>query len=259
LIFSGGDSDENINISNSLVFRTSQYRYKVRKNEIIMPPIADDLLGDRTLEFREKSEKAIVGFCGWASILDMSRAIKEYLKLSRLILKSFNDKKALLHKRGLLFRIEAIKYLSRSSLVKTNFIIRKSFSGNEKTIELDPAQAREEYIKNIEESDFSLAIKGDGNYSIRFYEILSLGRIPVLINTDCILPNEDIIDYSKFVLKVDYRNINNLDAIISDFHKKMSKDDFFTMQSSAREAYENHLRIDKYFDFVLKKEFLERF
>ncbi len=250
IIFSYGDSDEYIDVPNSIIFRTSQYGYKIQENEEIMPAIADDLLHDNQLTFRTKGDRPIVGFCGWAGFESPTRALREYLKLFILNLKSLWNLNYKAHKRGLMFRREAIKFLGLSALVLTNFIIRKSFSGNEKTIELDPEQARMEYIKNIKDSDFSLAIKGDGNFSIRFYEILSLGRIPIFVDTDSVLPLENIVRYDEFMVRVNYKNIKNIDKVISDFYKNLSSEDFIIMQKNAREAFDSYLRIDKYFDYV---------
>ncbi|MSR73105.1 hypothetical protein EXS61_00640 [Candidatus Parcubacteria bacterium] len=46
LIFAYGDSDEEINIPNSIIFRMSQYAGKKRGNEIIMPAYVEDLGSD---------------------------------------------------------------------------------------------------------------------------------------------------------------------------------------------------------------------
>ena len=56
-------------------------------------------------------------------------------------------------------------------------------------------QLRFEFIRNILSSDYTLCFRGSGNYSLRFYETLCLGRIPLFINTDCKLPFEDEINW----------------------------------------------------------------
>lgn len=48
-------------------------------------------------------------------------------------------------------------------------------------------------ITDIQNADFILSVKGDGSFFCRFYEALSLGRIPFFIDTDCILPFENMI------------------------------------------------------------------
>ena len=252
IIFSYGDSDANINVSNSIIFRTSQYAYKKKPNEIIMPAIADDLLGERGLILRNRSSKPVVGFCGWAEYESLYRRFIENIKL-------LSTKNSGFRKRGLLFRIEAIKYLSKSNLILHNFIIRDSFSGNEKTRKLNLEIARAEYVENITDSDLSLAVKGDGNFSIRFYEILSLGRIPLFVDTNSTLPLEDVVDYDSFILKVDSKNIKEIAKLCREFYDKMSQSEFIEKQQKARGIFETYLRADKYFAYTLTSEFLKKY
>lgn len=252
LIFCYGDSDSDINIPNGIIFRTSQYAYKRKTNEIIMPAIADDLLGGEQITVRNKSLKPVVGFNGWANYESFYRRIIENIKL-------LSKKNSGFRKRGLMFRIEAIKYLSKSNSISQNFIILNSFSGNEKTRKIDPDILRRQYIKNILESDLCLAVKGDGNFSIRFYEILSLGRIPLFVDTDSTLPLEDIVDYKSFIFRVDSKNIKEIAQLCREFYDKMSESEFKEKQQKARLAFENYLRADKYFAYTLTSEFLKKY
>lgn len=260
LVFCYGDSDADINIPNSIIFRTSQYEYKKKPNEIIMPAIADDLLEGRELTFRKKGDKPVVGFCGWADYGSFHRQVVENIKKFILLVKSIVlDKNFFFHIRGIMFRIKIINILTRSKFISTNFIVRDSFSGNEKTRKLSMENARVEYVENILNSDLSLAIKGDGNFSIRFYEILSLGRIPVLLDTNCILPLEDVVDYKSFILRIDISDIQNTSEIISDFYRSLNFDDFVRKQKNSRDAFSNFLRADKYFEYVLTKDFIKKY
>ena len=100
-------------------------------------------------------------------------------------------------------------------------------------------------------SDFVLCPKGDGNYSVRFYEALSLGRIPILIDTDMVLPLEETLDYSKFILRVDHADMHRLEDIVADFYEALSNEEFQAMQMEAREAFATHLRYDSFFNTAL--------
>ncbi len=246
IIFSTNDSTSYINIPNSIIFRMSQYLSRKKDNEIIMPAYSTDLSYGNEIMYREKRKIPIIGFCGWASVNGLFNKIIFWFK-NTFILKGT-------HRLGLYFRIKMIKLLNKSKLVKNNFIIRSSYSANKNTISIDPIKARHEYIENIKDSDFVLAPKGDGNFSVRFYEILSLGRIPILIDTDCPLPLDKDIDYSKFIIKVSYKDIKNIDKIISDFYDKISNEEWINMQRRAREAFEKYLRIDSFFRFIFTKD-----
>lgn len=253
IIFSYGDSSEPINVPDSIIFRSSQYKTSLKKNEIIMPAIADDLLSGRSLSVINKKSIPRVGFCGWADF-DSS-----WLKLKQRIKSFGNFFGNSARRKGILFRMDVLERLEKSKSVISNFIIRDSFTGNEKTRKGDFGDLRKEFINNILESDFSLAMKGDGNFSIRFYEILSLGRIPLFVDTDSVLPLEDVIDYSEFIVRVDHKDIKNIDKIIYNFYEKLTDSKFIEMQKNARSTFETYLRIDKYFDLALSRAFLKKY
>lgn len=250
LIFTHSDYDQEIKLPNAIVFRISQYGYKKKANEILMPPYAEDLLGSAPLSIRHKQpEKLVIGFCGWANLTNMRDKVGYYVKLSTHVAKQFltGNQQMAVRRSGIWFRKKALKVLQKSSRVRTNFLIRDSFSGHRFTMKLDPIIARQEYISNMLNSDLALAVKGGGNNSLRFYEALSLGRVPLLLDTDCILPLADIINYKEFVLFVDFRELDKIDVIAADFYQKLSAEDWLEMQTKARAAFVNYLRIDSFF------------
>lgn len=251
LVFFPGDSDVEVPIPGSIVFRNSQYRHKLKDNEIVMPAYAVDLGKKYGLAERRKEALPVVGFCGWASY----KTPKEWVSYGIFnFLESVMGKPV--KKKGLYFRRRALDILKKSPKVLTNFIIRSSYSGNSKTLTVDPVQARDEYVKNIKNSDFTLSPKGDGNFSVRFYESLSLGRIPLLIDTDCPLPLEDDINYDDFILRVDHSDIANLSERVSEYYNSLAPEAYIQKQKRCREVFEKYLKIDVFFRHVLTKEFL---
>jgi hypothetical protein len=110
---------------------------------------------------------------------------------------------------------------------------------------------REEYIQNIVNSDFVLAPKGDANFSSRFYETLSLGRIPVLIDTDMVLPFADAIAYDEFVVRVPFADIAHTGDYILKFYESHSDAEWQEAGKKARAAYEQYLRFDRYMNRAL--------
>jgi hypothetical protein len=73
---------------------------------------------------------------------------------------------------------------------------------------------------------------------------MALGRIPVILDTECNFPFSDKIDYTSFALIVDFRDIKKLPELIAEFHKNISPERFEQMQKNAREAYINYFRVD---------------
>ena len=255
LVFAGGDLEVEVSIPNCVVFRNSRYRSTLQRNDIIMPTYAEDLGGLYGVDLRNKvgDRKPVVGFCGWAGFSTTKQIIKTHIKDVIVFVKGvwLGQKNIAAHKNGVFIRKRVLGILGKTPQVITNFIIRTSFSSNKNTIELDPEIARREYIDTLKESDLGLAVRGDGNYSIRFYEILSLGRIPLYIDTDAPLPLESYINYKDFVVYVPVKDIKNIGIYIEDFWKDLTNEEFILMQKKARDAFVTYLKFDRFLRFSL--------
>ncbi|PIR53735.1 hypothetical protein COU75_04450 [Candidatus Peregrinibacteria bacterium CG10_big_fil_rev_8_21_14_0_10_42_8] len=251
LVFWHGDSDKPLFLPNAIVFRTSQYGYKQQINEVMMPAYAEDLLHGELRVRPKRNEKPVVGFCGWADYKNTKNRIGTTLKNTAVdALRLSGNHNIGARKKGITLRMQAIDQLQKSRDIETNFIIRSSYSGNSKTIKTDVEQTRKEYIHNMIDSDYALVVKGDGNYSYRFYEALSLGRIPVLLDTDCLLPLEDVINYDECVLRVDFKNVAQLGRIIAGHYASLLPEDFVTMQRKARYIFETYLSTKSYLRYI---------
>lgn len=183
------------------IFRHSTYRSTIQSQDIVLPTLTEDR-GREGIVVRMKRPVPRVAFCGMGGFSSPRTRLSYVLKNIRYSLESLVYPVALARRLGVYWRRAAMHACERSPLVQTDFIIRRSFSGSRTTIELDPEQARREFLDNIIGADFVLAPKGDGNYSNRLLETLSLGRIPVLIDTDTVLPFEEEIDYAKILVRV---------------------------------------------------------
>ncbi len=254
-LFIGGDLAHKTHLRREHVvaFKGTEYRKSIEPNEIIFPGYVEDLGEGREVSIRKKSAKPIIGFCGYAGFPSTKTKVRYWVKNALLDVLAFimRNPHHLVYKRGIYFRRWAMEVLGRDTRVETNFIIRDSFGGNAATTKVDPAQARAEYIQNMLDSDFVLAPKGDGNYSARFYEALSLGRIPILIDTDMVLPLEGTLDYSTFILRVPHTEVHRLGEIVHDFYATLTDESFADMQRAARKAFAEHLRYDRFFAEVL--------
>ncbi len=252
ILFYPGDRAEPVLWPQTIVFRQSQYKSRLRSNEIIMPGYVEDL--GRYKEFipRTKEERPVVGFCGWAALPNFKAELRFIIKIILQRVGEMVGKRVIPERQGLWFRRRALAVLEKSRLIKASFIIRKSYSGNEKTIALDKDIARAEYIDSIYESDLTLAIKGDGNFSTRFYEVLSLGRIPLFIDTDCVLPLEDVLKYDEFIIRISHSDLDRIDTIVADRLSKISAEEFMLMQKRAKEAFDRYLRVDQFLRYYFE-------
>lgn len=249
LILDGsGDLEYKIDIPNSVIFRVSQYQYSKKPNEITIPFPAEDLLETYRggeLQIRKKPERPSVGFTGWAG-MSIKKRLKTYIKELPVTLSALVDEKRGAEHKGILFRERTLKALSKNAGIEAHFKARATYSGHLKTIEGKVEDNRREFVENLLESDYALCVKGDANSSVRFYEALSLGRIPLFLDTACVLPLENVINYQDFCVFVDWKDTDKIGDILAEFHASVTPQRFEAMQREARKAYREYLRIDSF-------------
>ena len=80
---------------------------------------------------------------------------------------------------------------------------------------------QELFINTTINSKFALAPRGYGRSSFRFFEIFKLGTIPIYIWDDIEwLPYKEIIDYSKFCISINIKQINDLENILMNINEE---------------------------------------
>lgn len=227
IIFFNNDSAEEIPIENAVIFRTSFYRRDRRANEFAVPGWSSDFTKryfDARLPLRKKKTPPVVGYCGYVDY-DYRAPATVFMHWLRLAL----GKKI---KSGAPIRGRAVRLLRCDCRIKSNFICRTGFQGT------GGEAVRLEYVRNIAESDYALVTRGTGNYSYRLYEVMSCGTIPVFIDTDCVLPFDHVIDWKRYSVWVDVKEIDLLGDRIVSFHEAISDEQFETLQLAIRRLYE---------------------
>lgn len=252
LVASFGDLTDGLKFDpRAYVLRLSVYRSTIGPHDIVVPTSVEDH-GSKAVVLREKIQKPAVSFCGMAGFSSFSRWAKYYLK---------NVWWGVLfpaRKIGVYWRRAAMRACENSTLVDTHFIIRRTFSGLRSTIELEPERARREFIESIQHADFVLTPKGDGNYSNRFLETLSFGRIPVVIDTEVVLPLEERIDYSKIMVRVPMGKVSQTPRYIREWYDALTPEEWKERQRLARMTFEDYLHQDAYLRHFFS-EILPRF
>jgi hypothetical protein len=249
VVFFWSDSYETVPIENAIVFRTSFYRSTRRSNEFAMPAWSEDFmerhLGSQ-LPLRPKREKPTVGFCGYAAPrMPLKKAKRVVLRLGANILGIGMSK-------GQDLRTKAMLMLAKSPLMETNFVVRERFLGGallrDGTTDYDTLQRmRQEYVQNMVDSDYVLCLRGAGNFSYRLYETLSCGRIPLFIDTDCVLPYDWLIDWKQHSVWVDAKDVDKIVKQVVAFHEALSPKDFRDLQVSCRKLWEDWLSPQGFF------------
>ncbi len=259
LIFTFQDNTDPIHFPDAIIFRASAYKSHLLKNEVGLPYLVEDLLDNRELTLRVKPKMPTVGFVGWAGFKSIQQSVKANVKeIMRMIVSLATTLKPLgIKRKGVFIRQEMLKVLSSDGQVKTNFIIRSSYSGHTGTAENDINKLREEYIDNIVSSDITLSPRGEGNASQRFFEVLSLGRIPLLVDTDGLLPLEEIIPYDEFVIKVPYNKRKYAGQYINDFFSHLPDDKSYEdVQRKARFYFEKYLSFNGFYTHIFRDGYI---
>ena len=254
LIDGVGDIERPIPIPHAVILRYGGYRTAVDSRELHIPPYADDLLErycGGILQVRDKAVVPVVGFAGWTQMGPI-QLIKAIIKELPVRLRGLADRRYGAHIKGIFLRRRALAALRRSE-VKANIIERRSYSAHAKTASGAPHELQREFVDTILASDYCLDVRGDANNSTRLFEILSLGRIPVIVDTERNLPFGGEVDYKSFALLVDFRDIDQLSERIIQFNQSLSPERFAQMQHTARQAYEQYFRIDAVMPHIIAK------
>jgi hypothetical protein len=248
-----GDFGVKLNLdANFIVFRNSGHKSQLSNQHIGMPVFISDPLkqiyNTTELLMPEYNSKPTVGFCGQAN-----SSFKQSLKEIAIRLKYYID-----HQLGRtydspqpiqstsLLRAKLLKKLEASKFIKSNFIKRQKYRAGIKENKAKH-ETTQEFYDNILESHYVLCVRGGGNFSVRFYETLAMGRIPVFVNTDCLLPLETKIDWQKHCVWVDFKDRNQISEKVKAFHKTHTKESLYNLMQANRSLWENQLRIGNFF------------
>jgi len=253
IAFNAGDFGVKIPfIKNLIVLRPSGYKSKFTKNEYAIPSfIADPLKKYYQTEeifLRPYNAKPMIGFCGQANP-SLTNASKEIINTGLRNLKGYlgltaNESQTLLSTSYL--RASMLKKLERSAYVATNFIYRQQYRAGVKNNK-DSHQTTMDFYNNLKDSDYVVCVRGAGNFSVRLYETLAMGRIPVFIDTDCALPLENKIDWKKHTVWIGYAERNRVAEKVKEFHGSLSKEDFIDLQLANRALWEEKLTTGGFF------------
>jgi hypothetical protein len=96
------------------------------------------------------------------------------------------------------------------------------------------------FYKNIRNNLYGLCVRGGGNFSFRLGEVLMMGRIPILIDTDCILPFPDLIPYDTNFIKISIQEIDNMVNIIENYHESHTEEELIQIQKENRVIWETY-------------------
>lgn len=236
-VFFFHDSEAEVPIENTIVFRTSMQR-GMRSNEFAHPAWIDDYVGvslEGVVPLRPKWQMPTVGFCGFAGYrIPPDAHLRRRLRAKmRVIYRRFPPPT---------IRERAIRALRENPQVDTNFILRDNFfAGVAEGSPSERERARQIFVNNMIASDYILCARGGGNFSYRLYETLAMGRIPLLIDSNGGLPYGSQIDYESHFPIISQHQVKNTAFIVQAFHERLSPSDFLALLRQCRELWRQYL------------------
>ena len=230
IVLVNSDLNCSIALPDIIVLRTSLNRRYRNVNEYALPAWHEDLrrrVSGADKERREFRIKPSIGFCGQVAMIrpKSTRRIKILLQRLVRVFGGYLD-----HNDGVYLRRAAIDILHREPDIQKNFIERHDYFGGSLKNPAISDVVRTEYVDNLLNSDYALCIRGYGNFSFRFFEAMSLGRIPVLLDTQCVLPYDFLHDYHEYCLIVPEDRIRELPRMLLEFHRRFDAATFLEMQ-----------------------------
>jgi hypothetical protein len=249
VFFSDDASYEKIPFEHTFVFRHSLLASRRQEKDFSLSAICEDFIQhylEGELLIRQKKEKPTIGFMGFADRPSWQIKVKEVLYQAAMLLSRNNT--TYFPYRGHFLRTQALDYLTNYSGVNANFVIRDSMAFFEQSTSADSKmQLRLDYVKNLMESDYVLCCRGRGNFSYRIFEALCCGRIPIFIDTDCVLPYDFTIDWRKYCVWIDSKEVSHIGDKVVEFHSALSPHDFVDLQYECRSLWQKWLSQDGFF------------
>jgi hypothetical protein len=204
------------------------------------------LFGTEDIDAKEWDNKPLIGFCGHASNSNL-KATKEKLKfvienIRRFFLNPKRRDYEILFSSAL-ERWKILKNLDKIPFYKTNFIFRNNYRAG--AISLGQREkSTYEYYKNIRDSQYILCIRGGGNFSVRLYETLMMGRIPIFVNTDCLLPFPEIIPWKEHMVWIEWKERHLIAEKLLQFHHSIGPENFLKLQLRNRQLWKEKLSLE---------------
>lgn len=233
VVFHGHDSTDPLPFD-GVVFRLSLLRSQRRPREFAQPAWSEDLLVrhlDGELRLRPKRARPVIGFCG--STRADPPALGARLR-RRPGLKGDEP------------RTRALRAVGNDERLAPSFVLHDDFWGGARDAS-SRLHARREFVQNMVESDYVLCARGSGNFSFRFYETLCMGRIPVFVDTDCVLPLDFEIEWRDYCVWVDAADIDRIGDRVLEFHESLDEAAFAERQRACRHLWEAQLSPEGFF------------
>lgn len=203
IIFLITDCAEKFNIpKNVRLLRTSLDPKKIGSREFLLPYVWEGFINGFTP--LDKGQILKAGFCG------------------------LNNH----HRKGLL------QALQNAPDIESNFIIRDQFWGGAPH---DPRLVKD-FSDSLKKNHFQACDRGRGNFSMRFYQTLSAGRIPLVSHNEMPLPFENLIQWDEVIIRGE-----SADEVLEKIRLLKGSGEIINKQIRCRQIYSEYFSPNEFF------------
>jgi len=249
-VYSGNDRGITLD-ANVYTFRLGGFHSKLNDKTFILPSFITDplvILKKEGVAPIPKEKLPHIGFVGHAnsSILKWTKEYAVFLSfnLKRIGKHIFEDYQPFYPSS--IKRHHLLMAMQKNNQIKTDFIYRDKYRAGTTTA-AEKVKTTLEFFENIDNNPYVFCLRGAGNFSVRLYETLAMGRIPVIINTDIRLPLDEMINWKNHCIIATEHHF--MDELIN-FHANINEKDFAQMQINNRNLWLDYLNRDTYFSHI---------
>lgn len=252
IIDATSDSDVLLDIPSANILRCGLYKSLQKPFETECPYWSNDRTkrGLDALKINPKGKKPVVGFCGTTSSMGKLANLSKRL-MPKAVIKSVLSQGKLARKidprivegMSLQLRETTMQIIATDTRLETVFDVTNNHQSYYVKNEANKIALENLFIANTSKADYVLCVRGSGNYSGRFYMALNAGRIPIVIDTDVVIPCENRFN----IIKVPVKAIANLGNIILEHFNSTTDKELRAMKLQNRRAYHQYLAPEKFF------------
>lgn len=199
------------------------------------------------------SQKPSIGFCGQATRNPL-KALKDAMTFSKARLRkqlgySHSDS-------GPIFlpaweRARLLEVFEKDGRFQTDFVLRTKYKGGA-TSEEQKRQVEREFFENIYSNLFTVCMRGMGNYSVRFYQTLAMGRIPVLIDTDYSVAFNAFHQLESLIPVIPYAQKNHAAEMTFEYFAGKNAEELIHIQKQCRLIWEAYFQKEGLIKYLAK-------
>ncbi len=212
------------------------------RDYLVFPTFLGDELANHfggELTLRPWSPEPSVGFCGQGGRSPRAEAALLARKLQqrgrRLARRDLAHPEPLASHLALRRRV--LDRLASTPGVRTDFVIHDRYRAGvtDAAALADPLHdSKRRFFENVRGTDYTVCVRGGGNFSNRLYEVLCMGRIPIIVDSDMRLPYEDEVDWPSMGVWVPADDVEAIGRRVLEFHRTLGPEGFTALQQRSR-------------------------